>query len=128
TVKDLSVPELDTRTTFELTALAKGPVHTGKAALDGWTQVSSKNSDLRLRMTGVDMALVEPYVMQKAKAGIDTGTFDLDLDVKVRDKQLDAPGTLTLHELKFKSGGGLSAIPRDIVVGALADKEDTILI
>jgi len=127
TVKDLHVPELTGRTTLSLAASTKGPEHTGKVTVAGWTQVSSHNSDIELKMRSVDLAVVEPYVLTVAKSGIETGTFDLDLDATVRDDEINAPGTLTLHSLKLKSGG-ISSIPREVLIGALSDKEETITI
>jgi len=123
----LSSPHYDRCTAFAHRPALANIAAGREVTAAGWTQVSSRNSDIELKMRSVDLAVVEPYVITVAKSGIETGTFDLDLKATVRDNVLEAPGTLTLHSLKLKSGG-LSSIPREVLVGALADKEQTITI
>ncbi len=126
TVEDLQVPELSGKTTISIDASTKGPDHTGQVNVRGWTRVSSHNSDVQLRMRAVDLAVVEPYVITVSKAEV-SGYFDLDLDATVRDNELNAPGTLALHSAKVQSKG-IAAIPREVLIGALSDKEQTITI
>jgi len=130
TLKDLKVPGLKGPIKVDLHGVIEGPLHQGKISVAGWLDVAAKSSELTTRVRNVDLALFEPYVIQKAKAGIDQGTFNLDLKATVRNNVLTAPGTLTLSGLKLKTGDGpfaaLSNIPQRAVLGALADKEERV--
>lgn len=127
-VKDIRLPELGGRTMLDLKAAMKGPNHLGTATIKGWIEVASKNSEIQLQVRNVDLGLFEPYVVKVTKAGIDRGTFNLDLHVNVRDNVLQAPGTLTLAGLELKTGtsafSGLSNLPRRAVLAALEDDHD----
>ena len=94
--------------------------------------MAAKSSELSTQVRNVDLVLFQPYVIQKTKAGIDEGTFNLDLKATVRNNVLNAPGTLTLAGLKVKNAqtplGGLKTVPERAVIGALADKDDRITV
>jgi hypothetical protein len=130
TLKDLKVPGLEGRTKIDLQGIIKGSSHQGKITVAGWLDVPGKSSELTTQVRNVDLVLFEPYLIQKTKAGIDQGTFNLDLKSSVRNNVLTAPGTLTLNGLKLKTGdgplSGLSNIPRRAVLGALADKDNRV--
>ncbi|MDB5808619.1 MAG: hypothetical protein JWN94_741 [Betaproteobacteria bacterium] len=132
TLKDLTLPHLDSRTALDLSGQIKGPAHQGTIAVTGWINIAAKNSDLETRVRNVDLGLFEPYIMQKAKTGIDKGVFNLDLKASVRRNAVDASGQLTLVGLKLKSGegplGGFTNLPKRAVLGALADKNDSVTI
>lgn len=127
-VNDLQVPALTGRTKFDLKSVMKGPKHTGSIVLAGWVDVADKGSDFKLQIRNIDLALFEPYVVRVTRAGIDRGTFNLDMHATVSNNVLHAPGTLTLAGLELKTGtgafSGLSNIPRRAVLAALADDED----
>lgn len=80
--------------------------------------------------TKLDLALFEPYIVKIAKAGVDQGTFNLDVKSTVRGNVLHAPGTLTLTGLQLKTGknvfSGFSNIPRRAILSALEDDEDKV--
>jgi hypothetical protein len=125
-VKDLNVPELTGRTLIDLAGSIKGPVHLGGIAVRGWAEGASGNSELALSVKNMDLAVFEPYVLSKAEEGIDKGTLDIRLKAVTRKGQIDAPGVLTLSGLKLKSGRGLAALGRSVLIGALADDDDKI--
>jgi len=128
TLEDVTVPGLEGRTKFDLKGAIKGQSHTGTIAVAGW--VEGKSAAFTTRVRNVDLALFEPYLVQKTRSGIDRGTFNLDLEGTVKNNMLDAPGTLVLDGLKLKTGegafSGLSNIPRRAVLGALADENQRI--
>ena len=115
TLTDLKVPSLKGRITVDLKGIIRGPNHQGTITVGGWVNVAEKSSQLTTRVRNVDLALFEPYVIRKTHAGIDQGTFNLDLKATVRNNVLSAPGTLTLTGLKLKEDPGaiaaLSSVP-----------------
>jgi hypothetical protein len=132
TITGVEAPELEGRMKLDLQGAIRGPVHHGTIAVAGWVEAKKKASELSTRVRNVDLSLFEPYIIQKAKAGIDTGTFNLDLKASVHNNVVNAPGVLTLTGLKLKSGEGtmasLTSVGERALLGALADDEDRITV
>jgi hypothetical protein len=132
TVKDVQVPGLGARTDIDLTGALPGPAHRGKISVRGWVDVAKKSSELTMQVRGADLALFEPYVVQKLKAGIDSGTFDVQMKSTVRNNVLNAAGTLTIQSLKLKNSDNpleaLAEIPRRAALGAVTDKDERITV
>jgi hypothetical protein len=129
-VQDIEVPDAGARTQLELDGALKGPNHRGTVRLRGWVDVNRKNAQLEVQVRNADLALFEPYIFSKAKAGVQSGTFNLDLKSTVRNNVLHAPGTLTITGLKLKSSdtpmAALASVPRKAGIGALSDEQDRI--
>ena len=123
TIRDIRIPELDTRTRIDLDGTVKGAGRNGTVAIEGWTQVSGKAAEIKTRIRNVDLALFEPYLVTKLKSGIDSGTFNLDLHSKVRNNVVNASGTLTVVAIKLEAAdnpiGVLAGLPRRAAIGAL---------
>ena len=132
TVRDIRVPELDTRSRVDLHGVVKGPNRSGTVAIQGWVEAAAKNAELAAQVKNVELTLFEPYLMSKAKSGIDSGTFDLELKSTVRRNVVDASGTLTVNALKLKPSetpiGALSGLPRRVAIGALEDDQGQITV
>jgi uncharacterized protein involved in outer membrane biogenesis len=132
TVKDVQVPGLGARTDIDLTGQLPGPAHRGKISVRGWVDVAKKSSELTAQVRGADLASFEPYIAQKLKAGIDSGTFDVQLKSTVRNNALNAAGTLTIHSLKLRQSDSpleaLAEIPRRAALGAVTDKDERITV
>ena len=132
TVKGIEVPGLGARTEIDLQGSLPGPAHRGAITVRGWVELETKSSELTVQVRGADLALFEPYVVRKTKAGIDSGTFDLAMQTKVRNNVLSAPGTLTVHSLKFEQADSpldaIASLPRRAAIGAVADKDENITI
>lgn len=127
TIRDIQVPGLEGRSGIDLQGAILGPAHRGSIVVKGWVDASNKASELGTTVRNVDLALFEPYLIQKTHSGIDQGTFNLDLRASVHRNQVRAPGKLTLTGLKLKAEG-LSAVPQRALIGALADESDVITV
>jgi hypothetical protein len=66
--------------------------------------VARKSSELKAVVRNVDLVPIAPYVADKAKAGIDAGTFNLDLTAKVSDNVVGAHGVLVVDQLVLHTG------------------------
>jgi len=130
TGKDIQVPELTTRTNVDLAAVVKGGKRNGTVTIAGWVEVAARDAVLATQVRDVDLALFEPYLISKTKAGIDSGTFNLDLKSRVRKNNVNANGTLTVNGLKLKASetpiGAVAGLPRRAAIGALADDQGQI--
>jgi hypothetical protein len=131
-IKDVEVPDRGARTKIDLDGALKGPNHRGTVSVRGWVDVDKKNSELAIALRNVDLALFEPYIFTKAKAGVESGSFNLDLKSTVRNNVLHAPGTLTVTGLKLQATDGpmeaLASLPRKAGVAALSDEHDRITV
>ncbi len=106
-LSDLALPALDKTASLKLQARVAGQ---GSLSLEGDVVPASLDSDLRLKLAGVPLKLVEPYLF-KGKAGeVKAGVLALNLHAKVARRQLHAPGHLTLTQLEL---GGVTGFTRD---------------
>jgi hypothetical protein len=124
-VDNLRLPALTEPTNVDVTGSIKGPAHTGTVSFNGWIRIASKDSQTTSQLRGVDIAMLDPYLMKKAgaKAQVTGGTIDLTIDSTVRNYQLHAPGTLTVHNLQLADSGNpldtFMSIPTKAAVAAL---------
>ncbi len=125
---DLRVPELDARSALQLQARIHGAGPDGSATLDGWLQLSSRDSEFDIRLHDVDLVPLAPYLMRESEAGIEQGRVGLQVRSAVHNRQLEAPGELVLSGLKLESGGGVlrsfMGVPRQAVLAALQSGGD----
>ncbi|QDQ85460.1 DUF748 domain-containing protein [Paraburkholderia megapolitana] len=125
TVDHLHLPALSEPTTVAVTGSIKGPQHTGTVSFGGWIKIASKDSQTTTTLRGVDVVTLDPYLLKKAgaKARVNGGTLDLSIDSTVRDYQLHAPGTLTLHDLQIAPSDDpldtFMSIPTRVAIAAL---------
>ena len=125
TVDDLHLPSLTDPTSVNVTGSIKGPAHTGTVSFGGWIKIASKDSQTSSKLRGVDIVMLDPYLIKKAgaKAQVSGGTVDLTVDSTVSNYQLHAPGTLTIHNLQLADSGDpldtFMSIPTKAAVAAL---------
>lgn len=125
TVDNLHLPALTEPTSVNVTGSIKGPTHTGTVSFGGWIKVASKDSQTTSQLRGVDLVTLDPYLLKKAgaKAQVTGGTVDLTVESTVRNYQLHAPGTLTVHNLQLADSGNpldtFLSIPTKAAVAAL---------
>ena len=92
----------------------------GRLSITGWTHPLSRDSDLRVRLTGVDLVPLQPYFLTPGDSPVAAGRFDLTLQNRIETQRIRAPGQLTLINLRFAPGRGFRqaflGIPRDAVL------------
>jgi hypothetical protein len=124
-VDHVHLPALDEPTHIAVSGALKGPAHTGHVSFDGTMRLASKDSQTHTTLRGVDIVMLDPYLLKKAgaKANVTGGTLDLDLTSTVRGYHLHAPGTVTLHHLQLAESDdpldSFLSIPTRAAVAAL---------
>jgi hypothetical protein len=103
-IDDIQLPSLAGRTRFDVGGTLKGVRHDGTLSLKGWAEIASRDSEMHTRLRGVDLLALQPYLIKAARAGVKRGRLDLDIDARVKSKQLRAPGTVTLRGLELDPG------------------------
>ncbi|TKC90872.1 DUF748 domain-containing protein [Trinickia terrae] len=132
TVDDLRLPALSEPAKVSASGDIKGPQHTGKVSFSGWIKIASKDSQTNTQLRGVDIAVLDPYLLTKisAKTPVASGTLDMTVDATVRDEQLHAPGVVTLDHLQLAESGDpldtFLSLPTKAAIAALKAHGDTI--
>ncbi|HZZ12323.1 MAG TPA: DUF748 domain-containing protein [Paraburkholderia sp.] len=125
TVDNLHLPALSEATSLNIAGSIKGPAHTGTVSFNGWIRIATRDSQTRSTLRGVDIVMLDPYLLKKAgtKAQITGGTVDLTVDSTVSNYQLHAPGTVTVHQLQIADSDNpldtFMSIPTKVAVAAL---------
>ncbi|MEX3762741.1 DUF748 domain-containing protein [Paraburkholderia phenoliruptrix] len=125
TVDNIHLPELTEPTRVDVKGSIKGPAHTGTVTFSGWIRIASKDSQTTSTLRGVDVAMLDPYLVKKtgARAQVTGGTVDMSIQSTVRSYQLHAPGTITVHNLQLADNGNpldtFLSIPTKAAVAAL---------
>jgi hypothetical protein len=125
TVDHLQLPALTDPTTVNLTGSIKGPAHTGTVSFSGWIKIASKDSQTASQLRGIDVVMLDPYLLKKtgAKMQVTGGTVDLTVESTVRNYQLHAPGVVTIRHLQLADSGNpldtFMSIPTKAAIAAL---------
>jgi hypothetical protein len=134
TVDHLHLPALTEPTNVAVNGSIVGPAHTGAVAFGGWIKVASKDSQTTSTLHGVDVVMLDPYLLKKvgAKPQIAGGTVDLTVESTVTSYHLHAPGTITLHNLQIADNGNpldtFLSIPTKAAVAALKTRNGDITV
>jgi hypothetical protein len=121
TVDGLALPGLATPITLALQGVLKGVERDGPVSLRGRLAPATQDARLAIRLDGVDMIALQPYVLRFGQRPVRHGTLDLALDAAVTDRAVHAPGQLTITGLAFGDppGGALAGLGRRATLAAL---------
>lgn len=124
----LHLPDLKGRTPLELTGIIKGRHGDGSYSLQGDIELASRDSELITTMRDVDLTTLQPYLVHAADTGVKRGALDLNLRATVKNRHLDAKGTLMLHDLVLDDRGSFMGLPRQAAVNMLKNERKDIQI
>lgn len=123
-VGPLAMPALDERAAISVQASMKGPQRNGSLSLHGHLTPATRDADLVLKVKGLDLVVLQPYLLRNNEAAVKRGALDLSLDAKVKGQRLSAPGHLAIADLELASGGGVlgtfAGVPRQAVLAAMS--------
>ena len=123
-VGPLALPALDERASVSLQTTLKGPQRNGTLALRGRVTPASRDADLSLKVKGLDLVALQPYLLRANEAAVRRGALDLSLEADIKGQRLHAPGRLTLTDLELAGNGGLlstfAGVPRHAVLAAMS--------
>ncbi|MDE2600561.1 MAG: DUF748 domain-containing protein [Rhodocyclaceae bacterium] len=115
----LHFPALDGRSPLELSGIIKGERSDGSYRLKGDIELATRDSSLLTTMRNVDLTALRPYLVRSAETGVRRGELDLDLKSVVKQRRLNAQGTLVLHDLVLDDSGSFMGLPRQGAVNML---------
>jgi len=120
----LMLPALDHAIQVKLEGIFKGRQRDGRITIDGEYTPATRDANVSARFSGVDMVVLQPYLLKVSETGIRRGALDLDLRATVLHNTLHAPGKLTLTNLELANDGPLATfagVPRKAVLAAMTE-------
>jgi hypothetical protein len=122
-VGPLALPTLDERIDIDLQATLRGSQRDGRLALSGQLTPATRDADLKVDAKGLDLLVLQPYLLKSGEASVKGGTLDLSARARASQQRLHAPGKLVLHDLDLQTGGGMlgtfGGVPRQAVLAAM---------
>ena len=122
TVGGLALPRLAQPIALDLQGVLKGSERDGKVTIKGTLTPASHDAALAIRLAGVDMIALQPYLLKFGERPVRHGTLDLAMDANVANRNVRAPGQLTITGLEFgdaEGGGTFAGVERRAVLAAL---------
>ena len=121
TVSGLALPRLAQPIALDLQGVLKGVERDGRVSLKGSLTPAAHDANLAIRLAGVDMIALQPYLLKFGERAVRHGTLDLSMDASVANRQVHAPGQLTITGLEFgdSEGGTFAGVERRAVLAAL---------
>ena len=119
-VDDIALPTLDTSIAVDAAGTLKGVERDGSISVRGSFTPATHDAQLALRLAGVDLIALQPWLLRLGEGSVKHGSLDLQLDAKVAHRELEAPGRITLSGLQLADEGGTFAqAKRRAVLAAL---------
>jgi len=120
TVAGLALPRLAEPIALDLQGVLKGSERDGQVSLKGSLTPAAHDANLAVRLAGVDMIALQPYLLKLGERSVRHGRLDLTLDAGIVGRQVHAPGQLAITGLEFGDDGGTFAgVQRRAVLAAL---------
>jgi hypothetical protein len=121
TVGGLALPRLAQPIALDLRGVLRGVERDGQVSLKGSLTPAAHDAALAIRLAGVDMVALQPYLLKFGERAVRHGTLDLAMDANVADRRVHAPGELTITGLEFggAEGGTFAGVERRAVLAAL---------
>ena len=121
TVSGLALPKLAHPIALDLQGMLKGVERDGQVSLNGSLTPAAHDANLAIRLVGVDMIALQPYLLKLGERSVRHGRLDLSMDASVAHRQVHAPGQLTITGLEFgdAEGGTFAGVERRAVLAAL---------
>ena len=127
TVDKLRLPELNGQSPIKLDGVLKGVKQDGKISISGSIELATKESGVSTRLRGVDLVVLQPYLIKATEAGVKKGTLDFDLNSSVKKGVLHAPGSITLSDLELTSASGtIMGLPRNAAIALMKNRKGKI--
>ena len=130
TADQLSFPAGSQNTTYRLSARLPGNQSTGVLTSSGNTALKTLDTDAKFSLSDLDLTSYKTYVLKEGDADISRGFFDLDMDLGIKKRMLNAPAHSVLRDIRFVGGSNQGdrflGLPRDLVVKALQNNNNQI--
>ena len=119
-VGHVALPAVAQPMTLDLQASLVGAGEPGRVAIRGSLAPGVHDADLSISLKNGDVAQLQPYLLRHGEAGVKSGRLDVQVDARVAQGAVHAPGHLTISNLQFDDDAGTFAgVERRAVLAAL---------
>jgi hypothetical protein len=120
-IANVRLPTLDAPIAIDLHGELRGVEGRGPVSMKGHFTPATHDGDVAVQCTGVDLVMLQPYVLRLGEGEVRRGRIDLQLDAHVRRRELHAPGRLSLSGLEFADPAGtFVGVQRRAVLAAMS--------
>jgi hypothetical protein len=105
-VKDIQIPIISVHSPIEFRGKFVGKTKEGSIYLKGWIDLKTMDMENSLRTRQVEVKIFEPYYRKRVSAEIESGYINMDANIVVKNRTIDAPIQLELDDLHIRKGGG----------------------
>jgi len=126
-MKDVQYPFVSFHSPIELEGKMNGQTQEGSIHLKGWIDAKTMDLETSLKMKEIEVKTFAPYYRKRVTAEIESGMMNIESKIAVKEKRIDAPGEVSLIDLRVKKGGGMVLwIPAETLASLLERKGDQI--
>jgi uncharacterized protein involved in outer membrane biogenesis len=126
-IKNIQYPLASRHSPIELKGKVKGKKQEGSIETKGWIDLNTADLEISLKVREIEVEAFKPYYRKKVSAEIDSGTMNLESQIVLKGKRIDAPGELQFVNLHMKEGGGtVFWIPAETLTSLLEKKGNQI--
>jgi hypothetical protein len=120
-IANVALPPLNAPIAIDLRGALRGVDTRGPVSMKGRFTPATHDADLAVQCSGVDLVMLQPYVLRLGEGEVRRGRIDLQLDAHVRHRELHAPGRIGLTGLEFADPAGTFAgVQRRAVIAAMS--------
>jgi hypothetical protein len=126
-IKNIRYPLANHHSPIELKGKVKGKKQEGSIYTKGWIDLKTMDLETSLKIREIEVETFKPYYRKKVSAEIDSGTMDMESQIVLKEKRIDAPGELDFINLHIKEGGGtVFWIPAETLASLLEKKRNQV--
>ena len=126
-IKNIRYPLAHDHSPIELKGKVKGKKQEGSIYAKGWIDLKTMDLETSLKIREIEVETFKPYYRKKVSAEIDSGTMDMESQIVLKEKRIDAPGELDFINLHIKEGGGtVFWIPAETLASLLEKKRNQV--
>ncbi len=126
-IKNIRYPLAHHHSPIELKGKVKGKKQEGSIYAKGWIDLKTMDFETSLKIREIEVETFKPYYRKKVSAEIDSGTMDMESQIVLKEKRIDAPGELDFINLHIKEGGGtVFWIPAETLASLLEKKRNQV--
>jgi hypothetical protein len=100
----------------------------GRFSVKGWIDLKTMDMETSFGVEGIEIRTLEPYYRKKVSSEIETGHVDMQAEIAVKKRMIDAPGRLVLRNLRINEEGTVFWIPAKTLISLLKDRRDGIAV
>jgi len=126
-IKNIRYPLTNDHSPIKLKGKVKGMNQEGRINMEGWIDLKTMDLETSLKIREIEVETFKPYYRKKVSVKIDSGTMDMESQIVLKEKKIDAPGVLDFVNLHIQEGGGtVFWIPAETLTSLLKKKRNQV--